>query len=456
MPGIDYRVEDEDIVYLDSNTGQYTMVLDGSDVGFSTTAHDIKAFFVMDDGSILLSFVDSTYIPDVGSVQDQDIVKFTPSSLGDNSAGSFSMYFDGEDVGMTAGGENISALHVLDSGDILFSVTGNFNAGGVSGADEDIFLFSPTSLGDDTDGSFSFYFDGSDVGLGESGYEDVHALWVDEGDSPPQLYLSTRRNFSVPGLSGEGCDVFIFDPDQLGTTTQGTFLSPLYLDGSNFDLSNELVDSIHVMEEAPATLSEYFEWYAVGEDPVSWLDQRESLEEVDLFDVKSVDSTMALGTSSTETNIYSHYVGGWAGFWQNYEFTGRMRFTSTGGGMGVTFYSQYPSADEYYRLRAYSGGSVHISPHPDGKLMSGGATDTGISMAADTWYRFRIQVETTYGGTRVDIRAKIWIEGAGEPASWQVDCWDDSASRYTSGTIGVWTMSSGTKYFDDLEVSPLY
>ena len=69
------------------------------------------------------------------------------------------------------------------------------------------------------------------------------------------------------------------------------------------------------------------------------------------------------------------------------------------------------------------------------------------------WYWFRIQVEDT--GGRTEIRAKVWPDGTGEPADWQVDCYDDSPTRLTAGTIGLWGYSSGSKYWDDLTVTPL-
>ena len=38
---------------------------------------------------------------------------------------------------------------------------------------------------------------------------------------------------------------------------------------------------------------------------------------------------------------------------------------------------------------------------------------------------------------------------------WQVNCTDASGARLTSGRIGVWSMGSGEKYWDDLQVEAL-
>ncbi len=65
-------------------------------------------------------------------------------------------------------------------------------------------------------------------------------------------------------------------------------------------------------------------------------------------------------------------------------------------------------------------------------------------------YSFLIEVEDT--GAQTDIRAKVWPDGEPEPAGYQIEAFDESPDRITSGTVGVWTFGSGGKRFDDLEV----
>ena len=80
--------------------------------------------------------------------------------------------------------------------------------------------FSPTHLGAITKGSFTKYFDGSDVGLNNSGSEDVKGLSLqDDGE----LVISTLGDFEVAGVSGSEGDLFSFDPDSLGNNTNGDF-----------------------------------------------------------------------------------------------------------------------------------------------------------------------------------------------------------------------------------------
>ena len=77
-------------------------------------------------------------------------------------------------------------------------------------------------------------------------------------------------------------------------------------------------------------------------------------------------------------------------------------------------------------------------------------TDTGVVPLANEWYRFRILVEDT--GVRTNILARVWRDGDAEPVDWQIDCFDNSLTRLTKGTVGFWSMSSGFKYWDDINV----
>ena len=168
-----------------------------------------------------------------GKVDDSDLVRFTSTSLGTDTAGTFSLYFDGSDVGLTLAGEDVDAVELLPNGHLLLSTTNTVAVTGVAGEDEDLLEFTPTSIGPSTSGTFSLYFDGSDVELTAAG-EDIDAAAV---DALGRIYLSTFNGFSVPGISGQDDDVFVFTPSTLGTTTAGTFSPMPYFDGSAFGLA---------------------------------------------------------------------------------------------------------------------------------------------------------------------------------------------------------------------------
>jgi hypothetical protein len=172
-------------------------------------------------------------------VDDYDIVQFNATSLGENTAGSFSLYFDGSDVGLDSSKEDIDAFDLLSDGRLLISTSGSYTIRDLSGKDEDLLAFTPTSLGVDTSGSWTLYFDGSDVGLSDKNPEDTDGVSVAaNGD----IYLTTRGSFSVTDVTGDSMDIFICSPASLGATTACTYSPTLYFDGSIWGLSRNNLD----------------------------------------------------------------------------------------------------------------------------------------------------------------------------------------------------------------------
>lgn len=229
---------DEDILTYNTSTGTWSMYFDGSDVGLGSA--DVNAFDLLTDGTILIS-LDATFsVTGLGTVDDSDIIRFTPTSLGSTTAGTFSWYFDGSDVGLDTNNEDIDAIDVLSDGRILISTLGTFSVTGASGDDKDLAVFTPTALGATTTGSWAFYFDGSDVGLTTTN-EDILGAWVaSNGD----IYLTTLGTFSVTGASGDGADIFRCVPGSLGSTTTCTF--SLYWDGSANGFAGEVLDAFGI------------------------------------------------------------------------------------------------------------------------------------------------------------------------------------------------------------------
>ncbi len=239
-------VNDEDIVALDPATGAYAWVFDGSDVGITG---DVDAIDLLPNGHILISLDATASVGSLGYVYDADVIEFTPTSLGATTAGTFAWKLDGSDVGLSSSTEDIDAMYLLADGTMVVSFRNAFSVTGASGQDEDLIRFTATSWGATTAGTWSWYFDGSDVGLATTSYEDVDGLWVDQTVTPnPDVYLSTLGAFAVTGSSGENEDVFVFHPTALGATTTGTFGPGLYLDGSLFGLSANDVDALDVQQ----------------------------------------------------------------------------------------------------------------------------------------------------------------------------------------------------------------
>ncbi len=238
VPGVG-TVTDEDIVSYDESTGTWALEFDGSDVGLG--ALEIDGLAILPNGHLLLSFTAAATISGI-AVDDSDIVEFAPTSLGANTAGSFSLYFDGSDVGLTTNAEDVDAVALAPDGRLLISTTGSASATGASGLDEDLLIFTGT-LGDTTSGSFALYFDGSDVALNTASSEDVDGATITaSGD----LLFSTLGVFSVAGASGDNEDVAQFS-GTFGATTAGTFSLRLDLSTLGIDVSED-IGALHIVE----------------------------------------------------------------------------------------------------------------------------------------------------------------------------------------------------------------
>ena len=233
---------DEDILAYNKTTGAWSMLWDGSDVGITA---DVIAYSVRPDNSILMSFASAITVSGLGTVDDSDIVRFVPTSLGTNTAGSFEFYFDGSDVGLSNSSEDIDAITFTADGKLVISTAGSYSVPGVSGADEDLLVFTASQLGQTTSGTWAMYFDGSDVGLSQSSSEDVNGAWLDV--TTGKLYLTTVGAFSVTGVSGDGADIFICTPTSLGSNTACTYGPGLYWDGSANGFAGEIVDGFTIV-----------------------------------------------------------------------------------------------------------------------------------------------------------------------------------------------------------------
>ena len=235
---------DEDILRFDGQT--WSLYFDGSDVGVGGS--DLFGFQIVNSSTILMAFTTALTLNGI-AVTPRDIVQFNATSLGSVTAGTFSMYFNGIDVGLDANGESIDALTVLPGGQILLSTSGSATVPGVSAADEDVLEFTPATLGDVTSGTWALYFDGSDVGLADgSNNEDIDALDVDANGN---IYLSTLGDFIVPGVTGFDEDVFVCVPSSVGTNTACSYSAALFFDGSSWAQTANDVDAFNLLSSGP-------------------------------------------------------------------------------------------------------------------------------------------------------------------------------------------------------------
>ncbi len=135
--------------------------------------------------------------------------------------------------------EGIDAIGFTKDGDLLLSFVINSSVPGFSIADEDLMAFSADSLGSSTSGVWSLYFDGSDARLNDS-LENVYGVWLNPNNG--DLYLTTKGTFSVTGLNGDADDIFTFTSSTLGSSTSGSFSA--FWNGDSNDFVNERLDGL--------------------------------------------------------------------------------------------------------------------------------------------------------------------------------------------------------------------
>ena len=186
----------------------------------------------------------------MGAVDDSDILRFTPITLGANTAGAFSLYFDGSDVGLSDDAEDIDALALLPDGRLLISTKGSVTVEGLKAKDEDLLLFTPVSLGETTVGSWSLYFDGSDLTAPRMGKE-LWSVWRDPADA---IYLSTESDI-LGNNDDDSVDLFCCQPATLGNET--TCPLTLFWDGyaNGYGDDEERIDGVDISPAQPAMLS---------------------------------------------------------------------------------------------------------------------------------------------------------------------------------------------------------
>lgn len=142
------------------------------------------------------------------------------------STGAWDVYYDGSNVKTP---KNVGALSFL-GGDLILGFSAAQSISGVGTSNpQDLVRFSPARIGyNNTAGTFSWHFDGSDVGLSTSG-ETIDALWI---DAQGRLYFSTIGSGEVPVNSAnpggakirfQDEDILRFTPSTTGETTAGTW-----------------------------------------------------------------------------------------------------------------------------------------------------------------------------------------------------------------------------------------
>jgi hypothetical protein len=242
---------DEDILFYDLGIGEWMMHFDGSDVGLKET--DIDAIHVMDDGSILMSFERDIILNGLGKVKDEDIVKFIPTTLGEETSGVFEKFFDGTQAGLQKDGEDVDAIGFTPDGRLVIStlataIVPKTGGGHLQIGDEQLIVFNEGSApggngaqGSNPQGDWEMYFDGRDVQLRP---EDIWGAWIDAANG--DIYLSLQNAFALDGVSGDALDIFVCHPISLGEDTACTYGPGLFFDGSEEGFGGNQIDAFAI------------------------------------------------------------------------------------------------------------------------------------------------------------------------------------------------------------------
>lgn len=149
---------------LGENTaGTWAFYFDATDVGLTTTGENIESIAILPSGAIGISTVDNPTVTGISGTADEDILAFTPTSLGSVTAGTWSWGLDLSDVGYTLTDEDTDAAWVSSSGQWTLSMVGAWAASSASGDGNALINFAPTSSGTNTAGTSTIYFNGSQL-----------------------------------------------------------------------------------------------------------------------------------------------------------------------------------------------------------------------------------------------------------------------------------------------------
>jgi hypothetical protein len=177
-PGAGGTADDADIYRWDGTA--FSRVVDASTIGVPGGAN-VDGMVFVSSTDFYLSFTDNRSLPVIGTVQDEDIVRY--------NNGAWSVFFDGTARNLTSGGQDIDAFDIVN-GTIYFSTQGNTNPTGVTGTadDADIYAWNGTA--------FSRVVDATTIGV--PGGANVDAL---KFVNATEFYLSFTGDITLPGLS---------------------------------------------------------------------------------------------------------------------------------------------------------------------------------------------------------------------------------------------------------------
>ena len=174
IPGVG-AVDDSDILLFTptapnglgaTTSGTFSMFLDGSTVGLTSSGEDIDGLQLFESDKLLISTRGNVSVSGA-SGSDEDIMLFEMSDANDPSlGGTWSRYFDGSTMFLNDGNnEDVNGFYATeDSVYLTTDGTGTFVVPGVSGVNEDVFVCNVLTTGGAAGGPTSCNYDPFFVG----------------------------------------------------------------------------------------------------------------------------------------------------------------------------------------------------------------------------------------------------------------------------------------------------
>jgi hypothetical protein len=193
--------------------------------------------FLFLNNNIVMSFSTPTSVPGIPPT-----IQDTDLVMYRANTNTFVWAFDGSDVGLINNTNDIDAIAGSPAGKLLLSVRQGGTVGPLTFSDTDLLQFNNVRWGPNTLGSFSSYFDGDAVGLDANSGDDINATWVDPITG--EIYFSTIGNFTLPDLMGSDNDIVKCVPNTPPVTSCS---STLTIAGDDIGLSGIGIESLEIV-----------------------------------------------------------------------------------------------------------------------------------------------------------------------------------------------------------------
>ncbi|MFG0260776.1 MAG: Ig-like domain-containing protein, partial [Novipirellula sp. JB048] len=255
----DIPYSNEDILAFNTTTGEWSLYFDGSQVGLARS--NVNAFYVQQDGSILLSMDRNSYLKGLGLVRDSDIVKFTPSGLGTKTAGTFEWFLVGAHVGLNPTSGDIDEIDFTTDGRLIISTVGNVTIGGERISNSERLVLNNGVFGAKSAGRWTRYSEDSETGqrdslissdwLSPSAQNSIASIQHgnftgSEVFGDKVIYMSAQSHVAIGNMAFGHQDIFIHD------TRTGAWRK--FFNGSDVGVRRN-VNAFHLLEDGSILMS---------------------------------------------------------------------------------------------------------------------------------------------------------------------------------------------------------